>query len=76
MICFEIYTNDGRLDRSFLCRDGHFGDEQYMNMYDYLTHRFNLEHEEAEEAVSWCEFACLESTYEADEFEIYVTWED
>ena len=75
MICFEIYTNDGRLDRSFLCRDGHFGDEQYMNMYDYLTRRFNLEHDEAENAVSWCEFATVGETYETEDFEIYVTEE-
>ena len=69
MIRFEIYTSDGRLD-------GHFGYDIYMNMYDYLTRRFNLEHEEAENAVSWCEvIATIDSSYEADEFEIWVTEE-
>lgn len=72
MIRFEIYTNDGRLDRSFLCCDGHFGDEQYMNMYDYLTRRYNLEHDAAENAVCWCELSAVGASYEADEFEIWV----
>ena len=75
MIRFEIYDSDGRLDRCFRCIDGHFGYDIYMNMYDYLTRRFNLEHDAAENAVCWCELAPVEDTYEANEFEIYVTEE-
>lgn len=73
MIHFEIYTKGGNLDRVFLCQDGRFGDEIYYDMYDYLTRRFDLEHERAENAVCWCEFATVGEAYAEDKFEIIIT---
>ena len=71
MIRFDIYADD-KYDVGFRCRDGHFGDELYENIYDYLTRRFNLEHEQAEDAASWCELATVGEEYEGDGFEIVV----
>ena len=75
MIRYEICTKDGRTDRVFRCRDGRFGDEIYYAMYDYLMRRFNLEHEQAENAVCWCELASIGDTHVEDEFEIIMTEE-
>ena len=73
MIRFEIYTADGRTDRVFRCRDGRFGDELFYEMYDHLTRRFDLAHEQAEDAACWCELAAIGEEYEADEFTIIVS---
>lgn len=76
MIRYEIITADGRTDRVFIVRDGRFGDAAYMEMYEYLTRRFDLTHEQADNAASWCEIATVGEAYEEDEFEIEVTEED
>lgn len=71
-IRFNIYCG-GKLDIGFVCRDGHFGDSLYMDMYDYLTRRFNLSHERAENAVSWCDVVgTVGEAYEEDDFEIVI----
>lgn len=75
MIAFTIYAQD-RLETVFRCWDGHFGDGLYWDVYEYLTHRFGLEHEEAESAVSWCELACIGECYEGDGFEILIEEDD
>ena len=73
MIRFDIYeTETGKLDRTFRCRDGMFGYDLYETVYDYLMRRFNLTHEEAEEAASWCEFSVVGEWYEAVSFVICV----
>ena len=74
-IHFDICSG-GKLDIGFVCRDGHFGDSLYMNMYDYLMRRFNLSHEQAENAVSWCEMVgTVGDVYEEDDFSIEI-WEE
>lgn len=73
MIRFDIYeTETGKLDRTFRCRDGMFGYDLYMTIYDYLMRRFDLTHKEAEEAASWCELSVVGESYEAFAFVIYV----
>jgi len=73
MIRFEIYDMDAdKTDRVFRCPDGRFGDMIYMDMYEYLMRRFCLEHDAADDAVSWCDIASVGSVYYGDGFEIYV----
>ena len=71
MIAFTIYAKN-KLETVFRCRDGHFGDALYMRVYDYLMRRFDLEHEQAEDAASWCELAAVGEYYDGDGFEIVV----
>lgn len=75
MIAFVIYAQDS-LDTVIRCRDGHFGDALYMAVYDYLTRRFGLEHEQAEDAASWCELAAVGECYAGDGFEILIEEDD
>ena len=70
-IVFSIYAND-KLQIGFHCRGGHFGDALYMRVYDYLMRRFGLEHEQSEDAASWCELAAVGECYDGDGFEIVV----
>lgn len=75
MIAFTIYAKN-KLETVFRCRDGHFGNALYMRVYDYLMSRFCLEHEQAEDAASWCELAGVGGCYEGDGFEILIEEDD
>ena len=75
MIVCEIYENSREnSSRLFRFRDGHFRDID-DDVYDYLAYTLEQPHEIAEDAASWCEWACLGEDYTTDDFTITI-WEE
>lgn len=73
MICFEIGENAKENSAVvFRCPDGRFGNKLYYEVYEYIAYKLEQPHETAVDAASWCEFAAIGETYDADEFYIDV----
>lgn len=57
----------------------HYTASNGYNMHDKVfdaLYRNNIEEFTCIEAASWCELACDGETYNEEEFDIYVEWED